>query len=50
MNGDLCQDPEMVVLVNASDNTAEAYHFQQAMPPIYQVVYGDGNRVDPALK
>ncbi|MGM8228917.1 DUF6908 domain-containing protein [Cellvibrio sp. ARAG 10.3] len=50
MNGDLCQDPEMVVLVNASSKTAEAYHFQQAMPPIYQEVYDDGNRVDPALK
>ena len=36
MNGDLCQDPEMVVLVNVSDRTAEAYSFQQAMPPIYQ--------------
>jgi len=50
MNGDLCQDPEMVVLVNASDRTAEAYSFQQAMPPIYQEVYDEGNRVDPALK
>lgn len=36
VNGDLCQDPEMVVLINASDKTAEAYYFQQAMPPIYQ--------------
>lgn len=50
MNGDLCQDPEMVVLVNAIGKTAEAYHFQQAIPPVYQVVYDDGNRVDPALK
>lgn len=50
MNGDLCQDPEMVVLINASDQTADAYSFQQAIPPIYREVYDDGNRVDPALK
>lgn len=50
MSGDLCQDPEMVVLVNASGRTAEAYSFQQAMPPIYQEVYDEGNIVDPALK
>lgn len=50
MNGDLCQDPEMVVLINESDKTAEAYYFQQAMPPIYQEVYDEGNKVDPALK
>ena len=50
MNGDLCQDPEMVVLISACDKTAEAYHFQQAMPPVYEVVYDDGNGVDLALK
>ncbi len=37
-NGDLCQDPEMTVRV-FSHGMVEALTFQQAIPPIYRVVY-----------
>ena len=37
-NGDLCQDPEMTVRV-FSHGMVEALTFQQAIPPIYSVVY-----------
>ena len=37
-NGDLCQDPEMTVRV-FPHGMVEALTFQQAIPPIYSVVY-----------
>lgn len=49
-NGDLCQDPEMVVLVYPELRMAEAFSFQQAIPPIYQEVYPAPGKVFPRLK
>ena len=46
-NGDLCQDPEMVVRVDREHRTVKALSFQQAIPPLSQEVYG--NR-DPSLE
>jgi len=49
-NGDLCQDPEMVVLIYPGRAMAEAFSFQQAIPPIYQEVYPEPGKYAPRLK
>jgi len=49
-NGDLCQDPEMVVLVYPALKMAEAFSFQQAIPPVYQEVYPEPGKFYPRLK
>lgn len=64
-NGDLCQDPEMVLRVLPPGSTAclamvpstdarhgrvEATLFQQAIPPIYLEVYPEPGRYSPKLK
>ena len=49
-NGDLCQDPEVVVMVYPDLAMAEAYSFQQALPPVYQEVYPEPGKVRPKLK
>jgi hypothetical protein len=64
-NGDLCQDPEMTVrlfppgspafrqLTPSTDpkhGRAEALSFQQALPPVYQVVYPRPGLVRPRLR
>ena len=49
-NGDLCQDPEMVILVYPELQMAEAFSFQQAIPPIYQEVYPEPGKFRPRLK
>ena len=48
-NGDLCQDPEMTVRVT-QPGMVEALTFQQAIPPIYSVVYPEPGKVAPAIK
>jgi hypothetical protein len=52
--GDLCQDPEMTVRVflpqDGRDGAVEALSFQQAIPPIYQLVYPKPGMVAPRLK
>ncbi len=52
--GDLCQDPEMTVRVFAprqgNQGMVEALSFQQALPPIYQVIYPEPGKVYPRLK
>ncbi len=54
MNGDLCQDPEMVVRAfpprGDRPGLVEALVFQQAIPPVYQVVYPEPGKVVPRLK
>ncbi len=54
MNGDLCQDPEMVVRVfpprEGQPGLIEALSFQQSVPPIYQRVYPEIGKVVPRLK
>ena len=54
LNGDLCQDPEMTVRLFAPRTRVrgriEALSFQQAIPPIYQVVYPGPGMVAPLLK
>jgi hypothetical protein len=49
-NGDLCSDPEMVVLYHPETSTAEAYSFQQSLPPVYDVVYPEPGQVNTAAK
>ncbi|NJL26858.1 MAG: DUF1249 domain-containing protein [Thermoanaerobaculia bacterium] len=54
LNGDLCQDPEMTVRVSVPRDgrhgMIEALSFQQAVPPVYQVVYPQPGRFYPHLK
>jgi hypothetical protein len=49
-NGDLCQDPEMVLFYNETLKTVEAYSFQMAIPPVYDLVYPQPGFVAPRLK
>jgi hypothetical protein len=53
-NGDLCQDPEMVVRAfpprGEHPGHLEALVFQQALPPVYSVVYPEPGKVVPRLK
>jgi hypothetical protein len=53
-NGDLCQDPEMVVRAfpprGDHPGRLEALYFQQASPPVFSVVYPEPGKVVPRLK
>lgn len=49
-NGDLCSDPDMEVRVYPDRHMAEALTFQQALPPVYTVVYPQPGKVDVAAK
>jgi hypothetical protein len=54
MNGDLCQDPEMVVRAfpprGDHPGRLEALSFQQSLPPVYSVVYPEPGMMVPRLK
>lgn len=50
MNGDLCQDPEMVLLVDTENQAVKVHSFQQAIPAIYQEVYDDSGQPNSALE
>jgi len=49
-NGDLCSDPEMTIAIYPELKRVEALSFQQAMPPVYQVVYPEPGKFAPRLK
>lgn len=50
-NGDLMADPDMEIMINKVDKTAEALTFQQDSMGIYNRVYGEGGRViSPGVK
>lgn len=49
-NGDMCQDPEMVVIVYPKMKMVEALTFQQAIPPVYQEVYPEPRKYYPRIK
>ncbi len=53
-NGDLCQDPEMVVRIFTPTDKrpamVEALMFQQAIPPIYTLAYPEPGKVDLKAK
>jgi hypothetical protein len=49
-NGDLCCDPDMEIRVYPKLRSAEALTFQQAIPPVYQVVYPAPGKVNLGLK
>ena len=64
-NGDLCQDPEMTFRIfppgstaflemtpstNPKHGRAEPLSFQQAIPPIYQMVYPEPGKFNPRLR
>ncbi|MFT7389125.1 MAG: hypothetical protein ACI8VC_002390 [Candidatus Endobugula sp.] len=49
-NGDLCQDPEMVLFFHPESKMIEAYSFQQALPPVYRVVFPESGKVFPGIK
>ena len=49
-NGDLCKDPEMVVIVYPTLKMVEALTFEQSLPPIYQVVFPEPGKFYPQLR
>lgn len=49
-NGDLCADPDMVLMVYPELKMVEAYSFQMAIPPLYQEVYPAKNKYIPRYK
>lgn len=49
-NGDLCKDPEMVVIVYPTLKMVEALTFEQSLPPIYQVVFPELGKFYPQLR
>lgn len=49
-NGDLCKDPEMVVLIYPSQRMAEAFTFEMSIPPIYQQVFPEPGKFYPQLR
>lgn len=49
-NGDLCKDPEMVVLIYPSLRMVEAFTFEMSIPPIYQPVFPEPGRFYPQLR
>lgn len=49
-NGDLCKDPDMVIIVYLESKSVVAFSFEQSIPPIYQVVYPEPGKVYPLLK
>ncbi len=49
-NGDLCKDPEMVVIVYPALQMVEALTFEQSLPPIYQVVFPEPGKFYPQLR
>ena len=49
-NGDLCKDPEMVVIVYPVSKMVEALTFAQSLPPIYQEVFPEPRKFYPHLR
>lgn len=49
-NGDLCKDPEMVVLIYPSQRMVEAFTFEMSIPPIYQQVFPEPRKFIPQLR
>lgn len=49
-NGDLCKDPEMVVLIYPSQRMVEAFTFEMSIPPIYQQVFPEPGKFYPQLR
>ena len=49
-NGDMCKDPEMVVLIDPSQRMAEAFTFEMSLPPIYQQVFPEPGKFHPQLR
>ncbi|AEF05688.1 DUF6908 domain-containing protein [Alteromonas naphthalenivorans] len=49
-NGDLCKDPEMVVLIYPSQRMVEAFTFEMSIPPIYQQVFPEPGKFIPQLR
>lgn len=46
-NGDLCKDPEMVVLIYPSQRMVEAFTLEMSIPPIYQQVFPEPGKLIP---
>ena len=49
-NGDMCKDPEMVVLIYPSQRMVEAFIFEMSLPPIYQQVFPEPAKFHPQLR
>ncbi len=49
-NGDMCKDPEMVVLIYPSQRMVEAFTFEMSIPPIYQQVFPEPRKLYPHLR
>jgi len=49
-NGDLCKDPEMVILCHLELGAVQAFSFEMSIPPLYQEVYRDNKHIDLEMK
>jgi len=49
-NGDLCKDPEMVVLIYPPQRMVEAFTFEMSIPPVYQQVFPESEKFYPQLR
>lgn len=49
-NGDLCQDPEMVLMAYPEKQEVHAFSFQQAIPSVYQEVFDENGRERKMLR
>ena len=49
-NGDLCSDPEMVLIIHPSLKSVEAFSYQLAIPAVYQEVYPNADQVHLKFK
>ncbi len=49
-NGDMCQDPEMVLMAYPDKREVHAFSFQQAIPPIYHEVFDENGRERKMLR
>ena len=49
-NGDLCQDPDMVLMAYPDKQEVHAYSFQQAIPPVYKCSFDENGRERSLVK
>lgn len=43
-NGDMCQDPELVLMAYPEKQEVHAYSFQQAIPPVFHEAFDENGR------
>ena len=50
VNGDMCQEPEMVLMAYPDKQEVHAFSFQQAIPSVYQEVFDENGRERKMLR